>query len=213
MKHSFYRRLSNFFRTTLIGGLLAVLPLALIVIFFRWIIGIITNFLRPVVELIEVSNDLQKVILYFLAIIALLALFFFIGLIIKTRIGRFINEVLEQKYLMRIPGYKIARDTVLNFSGKNRSFFKEVVLVDVFNSGTLMTGFITDEHGAFYTIFVPTGPNPTSGNIYHINKDRVTLTSASIDMGMKSIIACGAGSTDIFESRIDGEIKQKGPTK
>ena len=106
---------------------------------------------------------------------------------------------------MKIPGYKIARDTVMQFFGKNRSFFSEVVLVDIFNSGTLMTGFITDDHsgGDFITVFVPTGPNPTSGNIYHVSSDKVHRTSAAVDNGMKSIISCGAGSKEIFELKIN----------
>jgi len=100
---------------------------------------------------------------------------------------------------MKIPGYKIARDTVMQFFGGNKSFFSEVVLVDIFNSGTLMTGFITDDHGEFITVFVPTGPNPTSGNIYHVERHKVKRTTAAIDNGMKSIISCGAGSKEIFE--------------
>ena len=84
------------------------------------------------------------------------------------------------------------------FFGKNRSFFKEVVLVDIFNSGVLMTGFITDDHGDILSVFVPTGPNPTSGNIYHLQKERVVKTTASVDLGMKTIISCGAGSAEVF---------------
>ena len=207
MKIKLYKRFKNFLRTTLIGGLLAVLPLVLIIVFFRWIVGIITRLLKPLVDLIEVDSDLKVVILYVLAIAGILTAFFFIGLVIQTRMGRFINSVFEDKYLMKIPGYKIAKDTVMQFSGKNRSFFREVVLVDIFNSGTLMTGFITDEQGAFYTIFVPTGPNPTSGNIYHIKKERVIITEASVDIGMKSIIASGAGSAEIFDKQVDAELK------
>jgi uncharacterized membrane protein len=75
-----------------------------------------------------------------------------------------------------------------------------VVLVDIFNSGALMTGFITDDQGEVLTVFVPTGPNPTSGNIYHLQKDRVQKTGASVDSGMKSIISCGAGSAELFAS-------------
>ena len=203
MKTEFFKRLRLFFRTTLLGGVVAILPLALIFVFFRWIINIIQKYLEPLVGLIEVDTQLKVVILYVLAVTAILTTFFLLGLVIQTRIGRFLNNVLEQKYLMKIPGYKIARDTVMQFFGKNRSFFSEVVLVDIFNSGTLMTGFITDTHGEFITVFVPTGPNPTSGNIYHVHNDKVTRTTAAVDNGMKTIISCGAGSTEIFEQRID----------
>jgi uncharacterized membrane protein len=145
------------------------------------------------------------VALYIIAVIAIILLFFLLGLFIQTRIGKFFRTVLEEQYLTKIPGYKLARETVMQFFGKQKSFFREVVLVDIFNSGTLMTGFITDDHedSDFLTVFVPTGPNPTSGNIYHVLKGKAIRTSTTVDTGMKSIISCGAGSSSIFKDRIE----------
>jgi len=191
----------GFFKTTFIGGLVALLPISMVIILFRWIINLIEKYLGPVVDYIaDTDSRLYTFGLYVIALVAVFLIFFTIGLIIRTEWGRFLNKHLEQKYLVKIPGYKIARETVSQFFGKNKSFFKEVVIVDLFNSGTLMTGFITDDQGDVITVFVPTGPNPTSGNIYHVPKDKVLKTNAQVDTGMKSIISCGAGSTGIFES-------------
>ena len=63
-----------------------------------------------------------------------------------------------------------------------------------------MTGFITDDQGEILTVFVPTGPNPTSGNIYHLPREKVYRTTTAVDSGMRSIISCGAGSSEIFNS-------------
>ena len=201
MKLNLFKRIKNFFRTTFIGGLVALLPLSLVVILFRWIIGMGEKYLGPLVGLVNTDSQLYKFALYLMALVAIFLLFFLIGLVIKTSWGKFLNNVLEQKYLMKIPGYKIARETVMQFFGKNRSFFSEVVLVDLFNSGTLMTGFITDDQGDIITVFVPTGPNPTSGNIYHVPAGKVTKTAAPVDAGMKSIISCGAGSAEVFQAK------------
>ncbi len=207
MKLNLFKRIKNFFRTTFIGGLVALLPLSLVVILFRWIIGMVEKYLGPLVGLVNTDSQLYKLGLYLLALIAIFLLFFLIGLVIKTSWGRFLNNVLEQKYLIKIPGYKLASETVKQFFGKNRSFFSEVVLVDLFNSGTLMTGFITDDQGDIITVFVPTGPNPTSGNIYHVPAEKVTKTNAHVDAGMKSIISCGAGSAEVFQAKLDEEMK------
>mgnify|MGYP005864951729 CR=1 FL=1 len=199
MKINFIKRFRGFFRTTFIGGLVALLPISLVILFFRWIIGIIERTIGPLIDLIvETDSRLYIFGLYVTAIIVIILIFFSIGLIIKTSWGKFLNHQLEQKYLNRIPGYKIAKETVGQFFGKNRSFFKEVVIVDLFNSGTLMTGFITDDQGEIITVFVPTGPNPTSGNIYHLPRDKVLRSNATVESGMKSIISCGAGSSNIF---------------
>lgn len=189
----------RYVRVTLLGGFAAILPLALVILVFRWIIGVIERYLRPIVGLFNTDSELLLFAIYVILVAAILIGFFFIGVIIETRIGRFFTSVLEKKYLMKIPGYKIARETVMQFFGKQKSFFSEVVLVDLFNAGTLMTGFITDDQGEMVTVFVPTGPNPTSGNIYHVRKEKVFRTKAAVDNGMRTIISCGAGSSEIFK--------------
>ncbi|MCK5136823.1 MAG: DUF502 domain-containing protein [Bacteroidales bacterium] len=202
MKINLFKRIRKFLWTTLIGGVVALAPLTLIILLFRWVINVIGRNLSPVVDKILQDPDPDpffKFALYVLTFTAILLFFFIIGIVVRTRMVVFLNKA-EDHYLNRIPGYKMAKETVQQFFGKNRSFFREVVLVDIFNTGTLMTGFITDDQGEIITVFVPTGPNPTSGNIYHFQKERVLKTKASIDSGMKSIISCGAGSAEIFAS-------------
>ncbi len=200
MQINIFKRIQNFLRTTLIGGVVALAPLTLIILLFRWVISMIGRNLTPVVDKLLQDpdpNPFYKFALYVLTFTAILLFFFVIGLIIRTRLVVFLNKA-EDRYLIKIPGYKLAKETVQQFFGKNQSFFKEVVLVDIFNSGTLMTGFITDDQGEIITVFVPTGPNPTSGNIYHLQRDKVLKTKASVDSGMKTIISCGAGSAEVF---------------
>ena len=202
MQINFFKRFQRFLRTTLIGGVVALAPLTLIVLLFRWVINLIGRTLTPLVDTILQDpdpNPYLKFAIYLLSVTAILLFFFIIGLIIRTRLFRFLNRA-EDRYLQKIPGYKLAKETVQQFFGKNRSFFKEVVLVDIFNTGALMTGFITDDQGDIISVFVPTGPNPTSGNIYHLKKERVNRTTAPVDVGMKTIISCGAGSAEVFAS-------------
>lgn len=212
MKVNVLKRIRNFFRTTLIGGLVALAPLTLIILLFRWVVSLIGRTLTPLVDRMVQDPDVDpffKLVLYLLTFAAILLIFFVIGLIIRTRLVVFMHKA-ESRYLAKIPGYTIARETVQQFFGKNKSFFKEVVLVDIFKTGALMTGFITDDQGEVITVFIPTGPNPTSGNIYHLPKDQVLKTDASVDTGMKSIISCGAGSEKIFSS-LRGKPELPGP--
>ena len=207
MKISFFKRLRGFFRTSLIGGLVAVMPLTLVILLFRWIFNLIAKYLGPIVQIVETDSKFYTFGLYVITVIALLIIFFLIGVIIRTRMGSFLNKA-EDKYLLKIPGYKLAKETVQQFFGKNKSFFKEVVLVDPFHTGTLMTGFITEDMGEVISVFVPTGPNPTSGNIYHMSSVRVYRTSTSVETGMKSIISCGAGSAEIFDSILKNQAEK-----
>lgn len=199
---SIKNKLINYLLTTLIGGLAAILPLGLIILFIRWIVKLIERYLEPLVALFETDSRFATIIVYAISVVAILALFFSIGLFIRTRFGKMVVHHIERKYLSKLPGYKTMREIVQQLFGGNRTFFSEVVLIDIFNSGVLMTGFITDyqENNDYLTVFVPTGPNPTSGNIYHLPKEKVMRTDISVDYAIKTIISCGAGSESVFTS-------------
>jgi uncharacterized membrane protein len=63
-----------------------------------------------------------------------------------------------------------------------------------------VSAFVTDSHDdGSYTVFVPTGPNPTSGNIYHLKGKWVHPVDVSVEDTMRSIISCGAGSSMLIE--------------
>ena len=78
--------------------------------------------------------------------------------------------------------------------------FKKVVLVDPFNTGAKMTGFITDETDGIYTVFVPTAPNPTNGFVFHMPVDQVELLQVDTDRALRSIVAIGVGSNEILKA-------------
>ncbi len=50
MEIKFFRRLRKFLRTTLFGGFVALAPLTLIILMFRWVINIIGRNLTPLVD-------------------------------------------------------------------------------------------------------------------------------------------------------------------
>lgn len=69
---------------------------------------------------------------------------------------------------------------------------------------------VTDTHeDGGCTVFVPTGPNPTSGNIYHLRPENVFPVDTSVEDTMRSIISCGAGSSMLI-ARFQGALH---PTK
>jgi uncharacterized membrane protein len=75
-----------------------------------------------------------------------------------------------------------------------------VALAQIFGNSTLVTCFVTDSHddGSF-TVFVPTGPNPTSGLIYHLEGQYVHPVKVPVQDAMRSVISCGAGSGKLLQ--------------
>ena len=74
-------------------------------------------------------------------------------------------------------------------------------LVNIYENSMLVTAFVTDrsEKKGVTTVFVPTGPNPTSGQIFHVKNKYVHPVNASVDSVLKSVLAVGSGSKRLLE--------------
>ncbi|MEE9368525.1 MAG: DUF502 domain-containing protein [Pontiella sp.] len=196
-------RTKRFFTTTLLGGVIVILPTIILVFAFKWLFGLVSNAINPlttlVVENLTLPNRYDQLIATLVVLSVIILACFCIGLFVKTRIGRWIYGGFESSLLSKAPGYKMIKETVNQFLGKKESPFSSVALVRIFENDTKVTAFITDRHeDGTVTVFVPTGPNPTSGFIYHLNEQYVHPVDVSVEDAMRSVISCGAGSEKLI---------------
>ena len=195
------KRLKRFLKTTILGGVIVILPVVLTFFFLRWLFNFITGLIEPITHLLATQSQLQKYIADFLVIVTIVLVCFIVGLVVKTRFGRFIYQVLEKRLLTIAPGYDLFKETIKQILGRDKAPFSSVVLVQVFgNDSTMMTGFVTDQHpGGFCTVFIPTALTPTAGQIYHVEEKYVHRLDISVEEAMRSIISCGMGSQKYLE--------------
>ena len=194
-------RLKTFIKTSLLGGVGVVLPIAIFVFIFTWLFDSVTDIIQPLTNLIMIKSNLREIVADLIVIALIIAGCFIIGVFVKTKVGKFFHESLENRILKIAPGYTMIKEIVMQFFGKKKTPFSSVALVQIFGTEALMTAFITDSHeDGSYTVFVPTGPNPTSGNIYHLKREYIHHVNVSVEEAMRSIISCGAGSTPLIES-------------
>lgn len=192
-------RTKNFFKTTLLGGVIVILPAIILILAFKWLFGVVGNAIEPltnlVVENITLPDRYNEIIATLIVLSVIVLGCFLFGLFVRTRLGQMIYNSFEHSFLSKAPGYKMIKETVNQFLGKKESPFSSVALVRIFENETMVTAFITDRHdNGMVTVFVPTGPNPTSGFIYHLKEEYVHPVDASVEDAMRSVISCGAGS-------------------
>lgn len=200
------KRASEFFKSTLVGGILVILPSAIFLFILNWVFGLIRKVINPLTTFLMTKSPLQGVVADVLVIMLLIMACFVVGAIVRTRLGKWLYSLLESRVLVIFPGFSLIKETVSQFIGKKKSPFSSVALARIFGNDTLVSAFITDEHvDGSYTVFVPTGPNPTSGSIYHLHRDYVHPVDVSVEDTMRSIISCGAGS-----SRLIAKYKEDG---
>lgn len=191
--------MKRFLTTTLLGGLLIVLPIGLFLVLVNFLWVQISKLINPIEKILKFEAFDNVFLIELMAFAIVIAACFFIGLFVRTRIGKGIWRFFESNILEKLPFYKTIKDTVTTlFSSRDKSF-KKVVLVEVMN--TQMTGFVTNEHkSGIITVFVPTAPNPTNGFIFHLPPDKLTFLDVTPEDAMKTVIGVGTGSNILFDN-------------
>jgi len=194
-------KIKSFITTSLLGGVIVILPVAILAAVFGWVFNFVTNLIQPFTNVLVAKSDLREFIADVLVLVVILATCFIIGIVVRTRFGKFIYSTVEHRLLKVAPGYTLIKETVLQVLGNKKTPFSSVALVQIFGNDTLVTAFVTDEHSdGSFSVFVPTGPNPTSGNIYHLQEKYVHKVNVPVEDAMRSIISCGAGSAQLIEA-------------
>jgi uncharacterized membrane protein len=192
----------EFFIRTLLNGLLLVLPTIILLFLLSLIFKFVFNLVAPISSLLDKNAESHALIINVLALLILIALIFIIGLIMRhTRSKRSFRKF-ENKYLLQIPLYSTILETIAQFAGLKKMPFSQVVLVDAYNTGVLLTGFVTETVSeGIYTVFVPTAPNPMNGNIYHVPVSQLKFLDIEPEKAMHSIVGMGTGSSALFAAK------------
>jgi len=194
-------KIGNFLRTTFLGGFIILLPVVLTLYLIRWLVALITTTIEPVTMVLTEQVHLGHILALSTAFIAVVAACFLLGLVVKTRLGRGLLRQIEQKILKVAPGYSFFKETVSQLLGQKNRPFSRVVLIKMFGSDLLSTGFVTNEHSSsgLFTVFVPSGLNPTSGLLLHTAKENLIFIDVPVEVAMRSIIGCGSGVSALLD--------------
>lgn len=192
----------DFLKTLFIGGLVVILPIAILYNVILWLYSVITSTLRPLSLLLIRQYNFTPALADWVAVGAAIIVCFVLGFIVRTKAGGWLYGNVQGTILSKVPGYKVLTDIIGQFTSESKRAFSDVVVVQFSHDGPRFTGFITDNHNNDdYTVFIPTGPNPTSGIIVHTTRDNLTFLDATVENTMKTILACGAGSSSIIHNQ------------
>lgn len=201
------KRLKAFFTLTLLGGLAVVLPLTIFLIIFQWLFVMVTGAIQPLTDWITAHADVKELVADIIVVMTIVGVCFVIGLLVKTGVGRWLHGIFDTALTKLAPGYRVIRELVSQFLGSDdtASLFNGKVCkarIYGYDNPVEVTAIVTDEYSQegvkLYTVFVPTAPIPTSGMVYHLPVECVTLLpDVSVETAMKTVIACGAGSSSL----------------
>jgi uncharacterized membrane protein len=194
------RRLVRFLGTTLLGGLLVVLPIYLAVLatlaLGRKLIGI----LAPLAKLLPEGVPYPGVVVTLLTVL----MCFVAGLIAagfpRTTAGR----GFEEKVLERLPGYSMIRVATRSLLGDVKTGL-QVALVEMEDG--LVVGVIVERHPiGWVTVFVPSTPAPASGSVYLFPETKVHPVDLPLGAGLKAASKYGRGAGALLDGLQDRSV-------
>lgn len=184
-------------RRRLIAGLIVIAPAAVTAIvlvkIFQWLDGIVGRFLYA-----ALGRAIPG-----LGLLALLLLLFVVGWLAEWAIGARLLSFWHA-WLERIPVarrvYNASNRIVRTMFTGSRGAFREVVLIEYPSDGRWSIGFLAGDApaavqggaGPSVTVFVPTTPNPTSGWLVIVPRDRVVTLPVTLEEAFTYILSAGA---------------------
>jgi uncharacterized membrane protein len=185
------KTLTQFVKTTVIGGFVVILPIAIVVIVMLQAVGAIVDLMAMVGSLLpEFLRD--RVPPEVAAGIVIVLACFVAGLSVRTRAGDALNRWFEDKVLGKIPGYSLIKSVSQRVAGYKETEHLTPVIVGG-SDGARSLAFLIEEGDVGVTVFVPFAPTPTVGSIQIVPSDRVTKVDASMGQMMDVFGQFGLG--------------------
>ena len=185
-------RFRNFVLTSLMGGLLVVVPLYLAVLLLlkamQSLVGLVKPFAALVPDWVPAENLLSLILVFLVC--------FLVGAGVRPRAGRAARERMEASLFERIPGYAVLRSLTQQLVGEGRDNVWRPALVEL--EEALVPAFIIEEfEDGRFTVFVPSVPTPLAGAVYVLTPERVHPLNVPFTQAIKSISRWGAGSKEL----------------
>jgi uncharacterized membrane protein len=187
----------RYLRNRFLAGLLILTPAAVT----WWILwkafSTVDNVLVPIQERYPVL-DIPG-----LGVAVVIALVLITGVLAGNYIVRRLIE-LGERLLYRVPLirriYHAVKELSGVFLGDRKLVFKEVVIVQYPHPDSFALAFVTEQSGTrlggiigrdVVNVFVPTTPNPTSGFLLFVPRDKLIRVPIDVEAAMKMVISGG----------------------
>jgi uncharacterized membrane protein len=193
------KALVEFARTTLVGGVLIVLPVYVSILLLAKSLAVVATLLSPVTAQIPEALQFRQII----AGLILIAICFIAGIIVRTGLGRRAQLAVERNLLNRVPGYALVRGLAARMAGRQDDDMFAAALVEMGDG--LVMAFVVERHddGAF-TVFVPSVPTPAAGAIFIVPKERVHLVDVAFAKAASVVSKWGVGARDLRAAMMKG---------
>ena len=201
--------MKSFFRATIVGGVLFLLPAALVVLILGYAVRMAVKVAQPLSDglgldqLGEVEGIGAATVL---GILVLVVISFAAGIFARTGGGRRISRRFEESLLGGLPHYQMLKSMVESLVQFENSTDIKPALVSI-EDGWQIGYRLETLHDGWVAVFLPQSPTPMSGNVMFFPGERVRSLDMSMVQAMTLVKRIGIGSAEALRA---ADLRQPG---
>jgi uncharacterized membrane protein len=188
--------MKEFLKTTIVGGILFLLPVALVLMVLNHALQLAEKVVRPVSHGLDLDHSIAGFgIVTVLTVLLLVVVSFAAGIVARTRSGTRIKGWLESSFLGNLPQYQIVKSMGEGLAQIEGADDLKPVLIS-FDGGWRMGYLLESIENGWVAVFVPQAPTLTSGEVFYLPADRIKPLNISMMKARSIVKHIGIGSGD-----------------
>jgi len=187
--------IKTFLKTTLVGGLLFLVPVVLLIVVLRHALTFAGKVAAPIAATFPVTQVAGIGVVTLVAALVLLLIAFLAGLLARTTPGRRVTHWFEESILGGLPQYRMVKSMAEGLAQIEGGHGMHPVLV-LIDEGWQLAYRLEDLPGDWVAVFVPQSPTPMSGSVMYVAAHRVRPLHISMAEAMKLVKSVGVGSAE-----------------
>ena len=194
------------FRSTLITGILTLIPLGVTFFVLKFLFTTIDGWLAPIMS--EVLEERYHI---GMGVLATILLVYLVGLIVSNFLGQKLlgagEKILTKIPLVREVYAPVKQVVQMALMTSSSTKFSRAIAIKTPGSTMRIIGFVTGEFheegnpDPVISVFVPTSPNPTTGVLLFCDREIIYETNMKVETAMKMLISGGIVAPDDFTIR------------
>jgi len=198
----------HFFKTTVIGGLVFLVPVVVLVMILAKAAGLMMMVAEPMAAWVPIEAIGGVALANVIAVLVVVLICFIAGLVARAAILRAIVRGLESKVLSKIPGYVIIKG-MLSGLEEDDTHKLTPVLATLGNTARIGLEIERLDDGRVI-VMAPRSPNPWSGEVHIMAPEQVQRLDMPMTAYMENIERFGQGTNEMLRSLVHSQNPKGG---
>ncbi len=184
----------HFIKTTIIGGLVFMVPVVIVVAVVGKALKIMMLVAKPLDRLIPADSIGGIAIANVLALLAVALCCFIAGVIARSSVAKKAYRSIDTA-LLAVPGYAFVKGFTESMNSSEEDAKSLIPVIVRFDDNAQIGFEVERTDGGNVVVYLPGAPNPWSGSVTYFSEDRVKKLDISVAQAIGNIRQLGRGSS------------------